>query len=184
MSTARRKRKARQQATAYRLPDAAPTPEQFNRAAWEQVEAPRIVGHDHGNVRTYRRRSRALEWAGAGWIDDEKAAALIRWEALRASASAKSPRSAMDMSPRGFGSGEPSQRQIEASQRLRIVEAELRRDAGGYAMGLVRYWLESEEYAMAMYRDAFGCNTAENYQRAQSMVRRVAVCLERVLRRA
>lgn len=180
MSSIRRKRKARQQATAYRLPDAAPTPEQMDKGDFEQIEAP-LKGRE-GNVRTYRRRCRATHWWAIGWLEMDERNALRKWDDLDARTGPKSPRCALDMSPRGFDDAGPSLRAIEAMREADRIGRELTARVGRANAGTVLEWMRDERMPAEIYRDTYGGRNADNIRQARSLVRLVGRTLVDVLR--
>lgn len=166
------------QRTAYR-DGVAPTAEWMAKHEHATTEAPRIVGHDHGNVRVVRKLSRAVSWHRYGWISDEQAKALIQWQDLEQACRFDHVRSCIDPSPRGFGGGEPSARTAMARKRADEVSKALTAKMHGMAWTVLE-WLDSDE--RIDFLDAFGCNSAEAKTRGVSMMQAVADELKTLLK--
>ncbi len=98
------KPKRKRQATLYRE-GTPPTPEWLDKHEVERIEAPRIAGHDHGNVQTIRVTCRASRWWRDGWITNEQLKALRELSDLheRAVVALEHVGSGLDFSPRGSG---------------------------------------------------------------------------------
>lgn len=171
-------RKNKSQRTAYRE-GAQPTPEQLARADYVQIEMPRIPGHDHGNVRGLRKVSRAVEWCRWTWITEEQCKALVQWEDLHHSCRYDHARSCLDMTPRGFGGGEPSARTAMARKRFDEISKALTAKMHGMAWSVFE-WLEADE--RPDFAGEFGTNYSDAKRRGISTIRAVADELKNLLK--
>ena len=146
------KTRAKRQRTLYRE-GTPPTDEWLNKHDVERIEAPRIAGHDGGNARTVRKVSRAVEWCRWGWITEEQCKSLVQWEDLGDACRYDHVRSAIDMTPRGFGCGEPSARTAMARRRFDEVSKTLTAKMHAKAW-TVNGWLHDDE--RPNFADEFG----------------------------
>ncbi len=124
--------KRRRQATAFRE-GIEPTPEQIARGDWETTEAPRIEGHDHGNVRVKRRRSPILRWINDGWVSPEQAKALAEYDQLLARANYGRVKSCLNVQEGGRAGHwtlSAPDRTMEARSEVMALQARLYRLSG------------------------------------------------------
>jgi hypothetical protein len=165
-----KQKRAKRQQTQFR-DGVGPTPEWFEHNDCERIEAPRIEGHDHGNVRTVRRVNRAAKWERDGWITPEQRKSLDAWEALNASARLDHARSCLDMSPVGYGGGDTPAKVAMARRRLGEVNLALIGSPGTRITRSVWCWLTTDE---RIDYDLFGTRARDGKERVRSMVRAVA----------
>ena len=162
------------QRTAFREAEAGPTQEWRERSDFAQIEAPRIPGHDGGNVRTVRRVSAIDRWYRDGWIDDREHAALERWQSWAQTANYGRMRSCCDDTPANGNSGRP-ERMIDAGRRYARANQEIMRSTGIHALRIVVGFIEHDGRLADAYQDAFPMvGQREAYTRAQSVIRNVA----------
>jgi len=171
-------RAQRRQATLYREGE-RPTEQWLAKHDVEQIEAPRIEGHDHGNARTVRKVSRAVEWLRWGWLTDEQCKLLVQWEDLGDACRYDHVRSAIDMTPRGFGGGEPGARTAMARKRYDEVSKALTAKMHVQAWA-VNGWLHADQRPNFM--DEFGTSREAANSLARGFMREVADELNSLLK--
>lgn len=172
------KPKRKRQATLYRE-GTPPTPEWLDKHEVERIEAPRIAGHDGGNARTVRKVSRAVEWLRWGWLNDEQCKSLVQWEDLGDACRYDHIRCGIDITPRGFGGGEPSARTAMARKRYDEISKALTGKMHAKAW-TVNGWLHGDE--RPNFADEFGTSREAANSLARGFMREVADELKNLLK--
>ena len=155
------------------------TKEWADKADVEIIEAPRIVGHDGGNVRTQRRVHPCDAWKRAGWLTEEGAAKLKWWDELRLTANYDRARSCLDDTPRGSGGGARPERMIDAGRLHAQIKLDLCEDMGAHSVRCLVHFLSAEGSLQAAYREAFEpLRNCDCYDRARRIVVRAGQLME------
>ncbi len=181
-------RAKRRQATVYRDAETPPTPEFIAKHELERIEAPRIPGHDGGNVQTVRRRPVIDKWLDDGILTQQSHAAMERWQNYRLKSGQVSIPSCCDDTPRGSsGTFGPSDHMVDAGRRFAAINLELASIVGPHVVRMVQFLICATSEGVdgdppitlsQAYRDAFSpCRTQDAIMRGRSSVKKVGDAL-------
>jgi hypothetical protein len=175
-----KQKRAKRQQTVFR-DGVGPTPEQLSHGNFVETEAPRIPGHDHGNVRTMRRVPPIEHWQGKGLLSQRAAAAMTAWHNLLLIANYDRVASCCDDTPRGSGGGMRPDRMIDAGREHARIKLELVSMIGPHMARELCHFLEHDGTLTQAYREAYEpLRLADCFMRAERAVAKAGHAFERI----
>jgi hypothetical protein len=157
-----------------------PTAEWMARTETEIVEAPRDGDWRERQRTTIRTVPKIATWHRYGWIDGEQAKALTQWLQAWETWGADHVKSNLDRSPRGSADSCRPERVALAGRRYSAIKLHVVGSVGPIVERTVWAWMRCDE--KIDYGDELGVGRNEGVSRARSMVRMVAVVVERLMR--